>query len=103
MRPQLLALMATAFLQAPASGQAPASAAPFVLKQLAPGVYAAIDGPEHRAGSNAGVVIGDGGGAGVGPLLPRGRAKGGGARAPRPDAKADPLCRQHPLSRRSHR
>jgi glyoxylase-like metal-dependent hydrolase (beta-lactamase superfamily II) len=32
-----------------------------VLKQLAPGVYAAIDGPEHRAGSNASFVIGDDG------------------------------------------
>ena len=37
------------------------SATPFVLKQLAPGVYAAIDGPEHQAGSNAGFVIGDDG------------------------------------------
>ena len=34
---------------------------PFVLKQVGPGVYAAIDGPEHKAGSNAGVVIGDDG------------------------------------------
>ena len=34
---------------------------PFVLKQVGPGVYAAIDGPEHRAGSNAGFVIGDDG------------------------------------------
>ena len=42
---------------------APASAAelPFVLKQLGPGVYSAIDGPEHKAGSNAGFVIGDDG------------------------------------------
>src|SRR4029453_13094638 len=58
---QLFALTAAAFLQAPVSGQAPAPAAPFVLKQLGPGVYAAIDGPEHRAGSNAGFVIGDDG------------------------------------------
>ena len=36
-------------------------ALPFVLKQVGPGVYAAIDGPEHKAGSNAGVVIGDDG------------------------------------------
>ena len=35
------------------------AAPPFVLKQVAPGVYAAIDGPEHKAGSNAGFVIGD--------------------------------------------
>src|SRR6185312_17071409 len=31
---------------------------PFVLKQVGPGVYAAIDGPEHRSGSNAGFVQG---------------------------------------------
>src|SRR4029453_11795771 len=34
---QLFALTAAAFLQAPVSGQAPAPAAPFVLKQLGPG------------------------------------------------------------------
>ena len=34
---------------------------PFVLKQVGPSVYAAIDGPEHEAGSNAGFVIGDDG------------------------------------------
>ena len=34
---------------------------PFVLKQLGPGVYAAIDGPERKSGSNAGFVIGDDG------------------------------------------
>ena len=34
---------------------------PFVLKQVGPRVYAAIDGPEHKAGSNAGFVIGDDG------------------------------------------
>lgn len=34
---------------------------PFVVKQVAPGVYAAIDGPQHKAGSNAGFVIGDDG------------------------------------------
>jgi glyoxylase-like metal-dependent hydrolase (beta-lactamase superfamily II) len=38
-----------------------ASALPFTLKQVGPGVYAAIDGPEHKAGSNAGFVIGDDG------------------------------------------
>jgi glyoxylase-like metal-dependent hydrolase (beta-lactamase superfamily II) len=37
------------------------AALPFVLKQIGPGVYAAIDGPEHKAGSNAGFVIGDDG------------------------------------------
>jgi cyclase len=46
-----------------ASIAAPTFAAPlpFVLKQVGPGVYAAIDGPEHKAGSNAGFVIGDDG------------------------------------------
>jgi cyclase len=34
---------------------------PFVLEQVGPGVYAAIDGPEHKAGSNAGFVVGDDG------------------------------------------
>jgi glyoxylase-like metal-dependent hydrolase (beta-lactamase superfamily II) len=37
------------------------AALPFVLKQVGPGVYAAIDGPEHKSGSNAGFVIGDDG------------------------------------------
>ena len=45
-----------AFAQAP-----PPAPLPFVLKQIGPGVYAAIDGPEHKAGSNAGFVIGDDG------------------------------------------
>lgn len=44
----------TAFAQAPRQG-----VLPFVLKQVAPGIYAAIDGPSHNAGSNAGFVIGD--------------------------------------------
>src|SRR4051812_47971774 len=53
---------ALAALAGPASAQAPAPAAlPFVLKQIGPGVYTAIDGPEHRSGSNAGFVIGDDG------------------------------------------
>jgi len=39
----------------------PSPALPFVLKQVGPGVYAAIDGPEHKSGSNAGFVIGDDG------------------------------------------
>ena len=43
-----------------AQPQAP-TGLPFVLKQVGPGVYAAIDGPEHKAGSNAGFVIGDDG------------------------------------------
>src|SRR5437764_9388625 len=53
-------LAALGVLAAPASGQSP-SALPFVLKQVGPGIYAAIDGPEHKAGSNAGFVIGDNG------------------------------------------
>ncbi len=49
-------------MAAPASAQAPsATALPFVLKQIGPGVYAAIDGPERKAVSNAGFVIGDDG------------------------------------------
>ena len=49
-------------LAVPALGQEPTSPSlPFVLKQVGPGVYAAIDGPEHKAGSNAGFVIGDDG------------------------------------------
>ncbi len=43
-----------------AAAQAPAPL-PFVLKQVGPGVYAALDGPEHESGSNAGFVIGDDG------------------------------------------
>jgi cyclase len=39
----------------------PAAPLPFVLKQIGPGVYAAIDGPDHKSGSNAGFVIGDDG------------------------------------------
>ena len=37
------------------------ASASFVLKQVGPGVFAVIDGPEHKAGSNAGFVIGDDG------------------------------------------
>ncbi len=37
------------------------AALPFVLKQLGPDVYAVIDGPERKALSNAGFVIGDDG------------------------------------------
>ena len=52
-------LAAFAAVGGTASGQAPSL--PFVVKQVGPGVYAAIDGPEHKAGSNAGFVIGDDG------------------------------------------
>jgi glyoxylase-like metal-dependent hydrolase (beta-lactamase superfamily II) len=57
MIPRVLAAMLA--VAGPAAAQA--SPLPFTLKQLAPGVYAAIDGPEHKAGSNAGFVIGDDG------------------------------------------
>lgn len=55
----LLATAAALMLSASASAQAPAL--PFTLKPLGPGVYAAIDGPERKSGSNAGFVIGDDG------------------------------------------
>jgi cyclase len=56
---RLILAAALAALGGTASAQTPAL--PFVLKQVGPGVYAAIDGPEHKAGSNAGFVIGDDG------------------------------------------
>jgi cyclase len=54
----LMMALAGPALAAPTS---PPPVLPFVLKQIAPGIYAAIDGPEGRSGSNAGVVIGDDG------------------------------------------
>lgn len=57
---QSLALAALVPLAGAASAEATAQL-PFVLKEVGPGVYAAIDGPEHKAGSNAGFVIGDDG------------------------------------------
>jgi len=56
----ILAVLAFAGLGSPAAAQTPPPP-PFELKALGPGVYAAIDGPEHKAGSNAGFVIGDDG------------------------------------------
>ena len=56
---RVLAFVALAAIAVPASAQT--AALPFVLEQVGPGVYAAIDGPEHKAGSNAGFVIGDDG------------------------------------------
>ena len=53
-----LAFAALLALSGPANAQ---ESLPFVLKQVGPGVYAAIDGPEHKSGSNAGFVIGDDG------------------------------------------
>lgn len=55
-----IALLLTISSATPAQAPSPA-ALPFVLKEVGPGVYAAIDGPEHKAGSNAGFVIGDDG------------------------------------------
>ena len=56
------AAVAAAALAFAAAAPVPAQPAlPFALKQVGPGVYAAIDGPEHKAGSNAGFVIGDDG------------------------------------------
>ncbi len=52
----LAAFAGTVAAQAP-----PPAPLPFMLKQIGPGVYAAIDGPEHKSGSNAGFVIGDDG------------------------------------------
>ncbi len=51
----------TALAQTPPAAAAPAPALPFTLKAIGPGVYAAIDGPQGRSGSNAGFVIGDDG------------------------------------------
>jgi len=59
MIPRILAIAALLVLAGPAAAQG--SPLPFTLKQIAPGVYAAIDGPEHKAGSNAGFIIGDDG------------------------------------------
>src|SRR3954451_2987321 len=57
-----LAFAALVALSGAASAETPEPAPlPFVLKQVGPGVYAAIDGPEHKSGSNAGFVIGDDG------------------------------------------
>ncbi len=55
------AVLAMAAPAALAQTPKPPPAAPFSLKQIGPGVYAAIDGPKGASGSNAGVVIGDDG------------------------------------------
>jgi cyclase len=54
-------VISAALMGSSARAQAPRVPLPFVLKQVGPGVYAAIDGPDHKAGSNAGFVIGDDG------------------------------------------
>jgi len=53
------AALSLMLFSAPAAAQK--ASLPFVLKQVGPGVYAAIDGSDHKAGSNAGFVIGDDG------------------------------------------
>ena len=55
----LLSMLAASAAQAAQARSTPASQLPFVLSEIGPGVYAAIDGSEHKAGSNAGFVIGD--------------------------------------------
>jgi glyoxylase-like metal-dependent hydrolase (beta-lactamase superfamily II) len=60
MKHLIAAIALVAAFPVPAQDVPPAPL-PFVLKQVGPGVYAAIDGPEHKAGSNAGFVIGDDG------------------------------------------
>jgi len=57
----ILRSLAFAALMVVPAGVTSAQPLPFVLKQVGPGVYAAIDGPDHKAGSNAGFVIGDDG------------------------------------------
>jgi cyclase len=52
--------VALPLLAAALQGAAPAPGPPFTLKQVAPGIYAAID-RDTRAGANAGFVIGDDG------------------------------------------
>lgn len=57
---RVLAIAALVALGGSAAAQSSSVAPlPFVLKEIGPGVYAAIDGPEHKSGSNAGFVIGD--------------------------------------------
>jgi cyclase len=57
----LAAVATLAVLSGAASAEGASTGLPFILKQIGPGVYAAIDGPEHKAGSNAGFVIGEDG------------------------------------------
>ena len=61
MKRLIVAALAVLSFGSAAASQVPAAQLAFVLKQVGPGVYAAIDGPEHKAGSNAGFVIGDDG------------------------------------------
>jgi glyoxylase-like metal-dependent hydrolase (beta-lactamase superfamily II) len=52
-------VLLTCLASSDAAAQTPSL--PFELKQVGPGIYAAIDGAEHKSGSNAGFVIGDDG------------------------------------------
>lgn len=61
MKQLLGAFLALIALAGPTSSKAQPAGLPFLLKEVGPGVYAAIDGPEHKFGSNAGFVIGDDG------------------------------------------
>lgn len=59
--PMLRSIVALAALVTATGISAQPAQLPFVVKQVGPGVYAAIDGPAHKAGSNSGFVIGDDG------------------------------------------
>ena len=61
LRRALLAALATACLATGAFAADTPASLPFTLKQVGPGVYAAIDGPKGTSGANAGFVIGDDG------------------------------------------
>jgi glyoxylase-like metal-dependent hydrolase (beta-lactamase superfamily II) len=45
--------------QAQAAAPAPSAAPLITIQEIGPGVYAALDGKDHKAGSNAGFVVGD--------------------------------------------
>jgi len=55
----MLAAVSAAFAGGASAAPDVPATLPFVIKQVGPDVYAAIDGPEHKSGSNAGFVIGD--------------------------------------------
>jgi glyoxylase-like metal-dependent hydrolase (beta-lactamase superfamily II) len=62
MKRLIVAIACLAASSAAAATKAPSPAGlPFLLKEVGPGVYAAIDGPDHKAGSNSGFIIGDDG------------------------------------------
>jgi glyoxylase-like metal-dependent hydrolase (beta-lactamase superfamily II) len=57
----LLAAGAALILSLAGRAAAQPATLPFELKSIGPGVYAAIDGPQHKSGSNAGFIVGDDG------------------------------------------